>query len=142
MHTLLQNPYLSVLIEETHDLLRFQRHKTRFPSLEEAEALFVEAMRVSQELPHAPRNLLMDFRDAPLRNDRAFEDLMSKLSPKIDAFRRRFTRDATLIRSAVGLLQLQRLRREKGREVGRLFQDEALALAYLSQPYNALEETG
>jgi hypothetical protein len=71
--------------------------------------------------------LLIDVRQAPPRNDAAFE---AKVNGVLDAFTARFARHATLVRTAVGKLQTARLAHERG-AVPHAFGDEAEALAYL-----------
>jgi hypothetical protein len=72
--------------------------------------------------------LLIDVRDAPPRNDAAFEAVITRL---LEAFIKRFSAHAFLVRSAVGRLQTQRLARQRGNEHPLVFDDEEDALRHL-----------
>jgi hypothetical protein len=136
MREIFASPYLVVLVDEERGVLLVRRTKERFSTTENIRQIFSEALDKSQEFA-APRALLMDFRDGPLRNDAAFEAAMLSLREKMAAFRARFERHAVLIKTAVGRLQLERIRRERAQNLGEIFDNEAEAFAYLAQPGRA-----
>jgi sulfite reductase (NADPH) flavoprotein alpha-component len=61
---------------------------------------------------HRAYGLVVDTREAPLRNDEAFEAAMSKLRVELTS---RFQRTAVLLDSPLGELQVNRLERDEGR---------------------------
>jgi sulfite reductase alpha subunit-like flavoprotein len=61
---------------------------------------------------HRTFGLVVDTREAPLRNDKAFEHTMSKLRVELTSH---FQRAAVLLDSALGELQVSRLERDEGR---------------------------
>jgi sulfite reductase alpha subunit-like flavoprotein/predicted heme/steroid binding protein len=75
---------------------------------------------------HKDWGIVVDMRQAPPRNDPAFEGAMRGLR---DAVEVRFARTAVLLESAVGLLQVTRLTREDGAETFAT-QSEAAALRF------------
>jgi hypothetical protein len=73
--------------------------------------------------------LLVDVREAPMRNDPAFEERMRPVQMHLLAG---FARTATLVRTQVGKLQVMRTRRESGGDqANSVFLSEEEALAYL-----------
>jgi len=79
---------------------------------------------------HPKHTLLLDMRNAPLRNDPAFEAAAHEMGQVT----RRFHRTAVLVRTAVGGLQARRMQRERGSN-NRVFDDEAAAIAYLLEAH-------
>ena len=73
---------------------------------------------------HRNFGLVVDMRQAPLRNDRAFEEAMAKLRVEITSH---FERSAVLLDSALGELQVSRLERDEGRNT---FITRSVAAAY------------
>jgi hypothetical protein len=61
---------------------------------------------------HHDFGLVVDTREAPLRNDKAFEQTMPKLRVELTS---RFPRTAVLFDSPLGELQVSRLERDEGR---------------------------
>jgi sulfite reductase (NADPH) flavoprotein alpha-component len=61
---------------------------------------------------HHAYGLVVDTREAPLRNDKAFEAAMAKLRLELTS---RFQRTAVLLDSALGEIQVNRLERDEGR---------------------------
>jgi hypothetical protein len=62
---------------------------------------------------HKGFGIVVDMREAPLRNDPAFENSMEILRTVIS---RRFARVAVLIATGVGVLQINRITREDGHQ--------------------------
>jgi hypothetical protein len=136
MREIFSNPYLVVLIDDVRGVLIVRRTKERFSTTEIIRETFSTALDKSLEFS-TPRALLMDFRDSPLRNDAAFDAAMMSLREKMIAFRARFERHAVLIKTAVGRLQLERIRRERSQDMGEIFHNEAEAFTYLTEPGRA-----
>lgn len=82
---------------------------------------------VLSRLDQARTGLLIDVRDAPMRNDPAFEKQSVTLRP---ATFYAFKHNAVLVRTAVGRLQINRLNSRDHIETA-IFMDEAEALAHL-----------
>lgn len=72
--------------------------------------------------------LLVDLREGPFRNDDSFESTLARY--RVELFSG-WAAVATILRTAVGRLQVSRLAREDGREM-QIFSDEPSALAYLA----------
>jgi hypothetical protein len=61
---------------------------------------------------HRTFGVVVDTREAPLRNDKDFEETMAKLRVELTS---RFQRTAVLLDSPLGELQVSRLERDEGR---------------------------
>ncbi|MCS6857739.1 MAG: hypothetical protein NZM37_08515 [Sandaracinaceae bacterium] len=105
----------------------FLRKAQPFASAQEAKVEFEEALRAIRTLPPSEYVILVDLREAPGRNDPEFEKAISSSRRAIWAH---FKKRATLVRSQVGALQVQRHYREDGIE-GEVFTDEKEALGHL-----------
>jgi hypothetical protein len=79
-------------------------------------------------LPLKNMKLLVDVREAPPRNDPAFEREVTKV---IGAIISKFAGHAVLVKTAVGVLQVQRLERARQADAAAVFQNEADAFKYL-----------
>jgi hypothetical protein len=127
---IVQNEYVIVEHDPARSLLHFARTKRPYP----LTAAFIEAIQpvidVFDQLSRAQHKLLIDMREAPLRNDEGFE---SFAAPSLDRVFGGFAKTAILVRTAVGELQFSRLRREGKMSAleSIVFRDEAAALAYL-----------
>jgi hypothetical protein len=71
-----------------------------------------EALLATLREEHGSYGLVVDTREAPLRNDRAFEETMGRLRNELTS---RFPRTAVLLDSPLGELQVTRLERDEGR---------------------------
>jgi len=71
-----------------------------------------DALLAALREEHRHFGLVVDTREAPLRNDKAFEQTMAKLRVELTS---RFQRAAVLLDSALGELQVSRLERDEGR---------------------------
>lgn len=121
-----EDPWVTITLTPAQGLVRYQRSAVPYPSMADLEGSFAKVREVVERIPPGLR-LLIDVRQAPPRNDAAFE---AKVNGVLDAFTARFVRHATLVKSAVGKLQTARLAQERG-AVPHVFADEAEALAYL-----------
>jgi len=106
--------------------------RSSVPAVSEPE-LFEFLARFEALLPTSLRRdlvILMDIRDAPLRNDADYEDRMNRVVVRLVGG---FRRVAVLMQTSVGLLQASRLRRERGGATAEIhpFTSEAEARAFL-----------
>jgi hypothetical protein len=126
---IVHNDYWILLEDPTLHLLCARRTSTPISDLavigdlERRMATRLDAIRRDQW------RLLVDVRDAPMRNDPAFE---ARMRPVQMHLLHGFARTATLVRTQVGKLQVMRTRRESGGdERNTVFLSEEDALAYL-----------
>jgi hypothetical protein len=105
---LLRTEYIVITQESGGRIIRYRRTATHFPDLTIAKRNYDEVVATYDRAGRHGRGLLVDSRDALGRNDPAFEKLLLE-------FRSRalpgFVAHAVLMRTAVGLLQAQRLDR-------------------------------
>lgn len=99
-----------------------RRLPTKAPPEVLAEA-YREALE-RQSKRHQGWSMILDLREAPGRSDEGFENMMAPLTRTA---RRVFVRVVTLVRSAAGELQANRLARESG-WVAAVARDEASAI--------------
>jgi hypothetical protein len=93
-----------------------------------AVAALADVIGIFDRATHA---VLLDLRAAAMSTDPEFERRVVPLQRKaLDGF----ARAAVLVRTAVGLLQVTRSRRQSGGDTHGVFQDEDAALAYLGTP--------
>ena len=123
---LYSDPWVTVTLDEARALVRYDRTDVAYPSGADMERSYAAVGRAFNLLPPSSR-LLLDMRRAPPRNDDAFE---AKARPALEQVLKRFTRNATLVRTAVGKLQSMRIASERGAKP-HVFDDEQAALAYL-----------
>ncbi len=123
-----QNEYFIVLVDERMRIVRTVRNDKAFASIAELDVVFAGLGDALDALGRERYALLADLRAAPGRNDSEFETTMQRLRPRwVGGFRK----VGVLVRSTVGLLQIQRHRREDGEE--RLVsKDEDELLEYLT----------
>jgi hypothetical protein len=108
--TVLVNAHWSMEEDVTLRVVWLRRTTLPFGSLSEvtsANEQIVQTMRVH----HRHWGLVVDMREAPSRNDPAFESAMAGLRAAVEAH---FARTAVLLKSAVGMLQVNRLTRADG----------------------------
>ncbi|XXX77737.1 hypothetical protein WMF30_03045 [Sorangium sp. So ce134] len=110
-----RNPYTAVHHDPTQQLVFIQRFSLPYPSLAELEQNF---QRIEQAigLISRPRSLLLvDARDAPMRNDDGFDVAFGQAHARL---MQGFKRTAVILRSAIGVLQVGRLSKGYVRPVG------------------------
>ncbi len=118
------------LFEEqpAQNLLVLQRTPAAWPSLarlrDENEAL-LGLLRTEQR----SHGLLVDMRQAPIRNDADFEDAMAELRSKLTTH---FQRVSILLESNLGELQVTRIERDERRQTTITTRSESAALKFLS----------
>ena len=101
------------LLEEFPEQQIAVLHRTPLPASSLAAlAADNDALLLALRDEHRNFGLVVDTREAPLRNDKAFEQTMAKLRLELTS---RFQRSAVLLDSALGELQVSRLERDEGR---------------------------
>lgn len=128
---LFNDAQVTLSFDEPRGLLRYTRSSAPFPTV--ADVTACHAKMASSLPPFLPTGLklLVDLRQAPPRNDDAFE---AEVKRTIATFIGRFSAHAFLVKSAVGRLQTQRLARSRGDEHPSVFDDEQAALRHLGVP--------
>ncbi|WP_331115353.1 hypothetical protein [Archangium sp.] len=124
-----QDEYFTAFVDERLRIVRTVRGDKPFGTLEDLDGIFARLGDALDTLDRSRYGHLADIRAAPGRNDPQFEAAMDRLRPRwIGGFRK----IGVLVRSTVGLLQIQRHARRDG--VNRLIsQDEAELLKYLTE---------
>ncbi|MFE8595844.1 hypothetical protein [Archangium violaceum] len=108
-----QDEYFTVLVDDGTDIVRTVRSEKPLDALEELEGILTRLGAVLDELGRSRYGLLADVRATPGRNDPQFEAAMMRLRPLwIGGFRR----VGVLVRSTVGMMQIQRHARQDGIE--------------------------
>lgn len=107
----------------------FRRNSTPFVSNEEMVEFFGTLNRVLDERGRPRCSLVVDTREAPPRNDPAFEQAFAPLRARM---LKGFRRVAVVVGTPVGRLQVERHAREDHAPV-RAFATDVDALAYCSQ---------
>ena len=126
---LYQDEWVSLSLDAASGLVRFTRTALPYPDLDAVERSYAGLRGVALHVSTtAAMTLLLDVRLAPPRNDAAFE---AQTNRAIEELVKRFTKMATLVRTAVGKLQTARLAHERGVERPQIFDDEESALAFL-----------
>jgi len=129
MRTLHADPYVTVTLDDSTSVVRYTRSSQAYPSIAELRACNEKVRAAFSTLPSGKLSLLIDVQSAPPRNDDAFE---AEVLEALRLLATQFPVRATLVRTAVGKLQTQRLARTRDDDV-QVFSNEAEALAYLSR---------
>ena len=129
MRELLRTKHSLVTLDEETRVLRRARTAEQFASVAEVDAEYAELVRVMDRVDRSRYAQLVDVRSAPPRNDSQFEAAVERHHV---ALYRGFRASAVLVHSAVGKLQVKRMFEESG-VPGRVFNDEAQAMAYLAE---------
>ena len=110
MKTLLLNNYWVMEEDETKKVVILKRTALVFAST--ADVVRSNDAVIAQIRPaHSQYGIVVDMRQAPLRNDPAFENAMGRLRNELTS---RYARLALLLETAVGVLQVNRIGREEG----------------------------
>lgn len=127
MVTLLQTPLIRSEYDERRRLVRYTRTSQGFSSISELEETYKNLIQSTSRLDLRHLALLVDLREAPPRNDPAFEGAIARYrGPMMQGF----ARVAVLVKSAVGRLQVRRHAADDG-VTNLVTQDEDEALRYL-----------
>lgn len=116
-------------VDDETRVMVFRRTAHPFASIAEIDA-FYRKLESLADLRERPRlRLLIDVRDAPSRNDDAFEAVLKRHeSALFGGWQRR----AVLVRTAAGKLQVKRLGKANAISAGEPFDDEAAAMTFLT----------
>jgi hypothetical protein len=117
--------WVTFSVDTQRGLVRYERSDRPYGP-EDIERSYAGVGEAVSRVPPGMR-LLLDVRKAPPRNDADFE---TRANGALDQLVKRFTKHATLVRTAVGKLQTVRLAGERG-AVPHVFEHESEALAYL-----------
>ncbi|WP_437814163.1 hypothetical protein [Sorangium sp. So ce1078] len=110
-----RNSYTAIYHDPAQQLVFLKRFSLPYPSLVEVEQNF-QRMEQAIALISRPRSLLLvDARDAPMRNDDQFE---ATFAPSHARLMQGFKKTAVLLKSAIGVLQVERLSKGNVRPVG------------------------
>lgn len=120
---------MTLTFDEAAGLVQYKRSSESYPSIDVLRECNRKIRSALEALPSGKLSMLVDVRDAPPRNDAAFE---AEVLESLRLLAAQFPRRATLVRTAVGKLQTQRLARAREDTV-RIFSDEAEALAFLKR---------
>ncbi|MBX7194872.1 MAG: hypothetical protein K1X94_22655 [Sandaracinaceae bacterium] len=130
---LYESRYGRLELDESRQLVRYTRSATPFDTLDDAMTMFREVIAAGKEHGRRGCVLLSDVRLAVGRNDPEFERVLQALRGELFGA---YPKRATLVRTVVGKLQIQRLNHEAQTTV-EVFDDEAAALGYLLSPRGA-----
>lgn len=122
-----QDEYLSIYRERDGKLFRSVRSHRAFPDVESMIATYDRMLDAIRPLVRRDSVLLSDVRNAPGRNDPAFEKAMEEVRLRTYVF---FRKRAILVQSTIGKLHINRLIHTD--KIERMVsQDEAELLRYL-----------
>lgn len=130
MRSLVVTPHFSITVDEQRRQCRVIRSGVPLKAAE-VQAAFVPVMRALATLESSKWRLLLDVRDAPMRND---GELERAFDVEINTMARRFEKWAVLVKTSAGALQVNRVSRTGGHDEPTLFRSEDLALAWLAEP--------
>jgi len=124
---ILRTPYFVIHFDESEQLVRMWRTSEPFPTLDEVRAGWQSVIDACDRIGRRGRSYLADLREGPARNDPGFEQITLAMIPRLHAG---FSRNAVLVKLAIGALQIRR--HAKGDGIDRLItSSEQEALAYL-----------
>jgi hypothetical protein len=129
MPTIFQDPYLIVQLQAAQGYVRLNRTAAPFPSISEIEESFLKVERAVKTKAASARGLLYDTRLGPLSTDPLLLQAIVMASQRVAA---RFERNALLVQSALGSLQVDRLQRLHEAQRLIAFHDEAEAVAWVT----------
>jgi hypothetical protein len=125
---LFSDAHVTLDLDEARKLVRYTRSREPFASVDAMGAVHDKMTAALPAFLPTGLKLLVDVREAPPRNDEAFEAAVTAL---LATFMKRFSAHAFLVKSAVGRLQTQRLARTRGEAHPLIFDDEKDALRHL-----------
>jgi hypothetical protein len=130
LESLLENRFVSIRRSRARGgLVRVVRSSVAIETLEQVDEAWGSTSRALMPLDRTKHVLLLDMREAPGRNDDAFE---RRVAPYRAATVRGFLRVAVLVRSLPGQMQVQRHAREDGLGSVHVFASEQAALEWLA----------
>jgi hypothetical protein len=128
---LVSNDYCALSMDDLRGIVRFVRTSVPVRSIVEADRYFGEVNARLDSMGRTHMKLILDFRDAPMRNDPAFEASMAEHRKRLV---RNVLRVAIIVKTAVGRLHVQRLGKEDHIDQAIVTTEEA-AIDYVTQKF-------
>lgn len=110
-----RDPYTAVHHDPAQQLVFIKRYSLNYPSIAAIELSFDRINRSLEAIARRRTLLLVDAREAPLRNDDGFENAFAHCHTRLTEG---FKRTAVLLKSATGVLQLVRLSKGYSKPMG------------------------
>lgn len=129
MRTLYVDPFALATWNERANFVQWVRTPTPFPSGKASIDSHLALKAALAPAISAKAALLFDVRMSPLRNDPEFDEIGKQY---VDPLVSQFERVAVLVATAMGKLQLSRLKRERLLKI-EVFDDEHLARAFVGE---------
>jgi hypothetical protein len=120
--------HVRITVDEATRIVHYVRSDVPYPSLETLREIHEAVKHEFEQLPAGKLALLVDVRAAHPRNDAAFE---SETQRALGTIMGRFVARASIVKSAVGRLQVTRLSKSRGDDQMAVFTSEPEALAFL-----------
>jgi hypothetical protein len=128
VRVLYEDEYSSVTYDASQRMIVYRRNAKAYPTLEAASTSIGSSWKTLPTLGTLSHHtFLMDIREAPMNASEGFDQVARDVGPQLTG---RFRRAAVLVRTAVGKLQMNRIRRERQTDLV-VFDDESAAMAYL-----------
>jgi hypothetical protein len=124
----LRSKHFVVTVDEERRILRRARTAAPFESIEEVEGAYATLLEALRPFHRPIYGQLIDAREAPPRNDPAFESVVTSHHHELYGG---FGASAVLVKTAVGRLQVRRMLDGSGIGAA-VFLDETAALDYLA----------
>jgi hypothetical protein len=124
VRVLYANKLVELQVSDDARIAWIRRSKT--PSRDADPKEFLEFLTALGRLPVADMAVIVDTREAPGRNDEEFEQ---KILPQFNAATEKFAKQAMLVRTEVGRIQMQRILKENKKDFP-IFTDEEEARRY------------
>ncbi len=124
---LLSSAHVVMTQEAAGRIHRYRRTNLAFATIAEANLSYAQVLEICDRMGRTGRGLLIDSRDAPGRNDPAFEAALLEFSRRALPG---YAAVAILLKTAMGRLQAQRFERQRSSS-HLVTDDEAAAIAYL-----------
>ncbi len=118
----------TLTLDRSKRLARYERSAVAYTSLAVAQESHRAVEKVLDK-SFADYAVLVDLRKAPPRNDDAFEALAVR---NVTQFFQRFREVAVLVKSKVGMLQVNRISNSRGAQMS-VFDDETAAITHLTR---------
>jgi hypothetical protein len=125
---ILRSKHFVVTVDEERRILWRARTAAPFESIEEVHAAYAVLLEALRPLHRPLYGQLVDARDAPPRNDPAFESVVTSHHKELYAS---FRASSVLVKTAAGRLQVRRML-DASKIGAPVFLDETAALAYLT----------
>jgi hypothetical protein len=125
----LRTPHVTISRGTGESFVRIARTAEPIRSLAEIDVVEDALERAAPKSERDKLGLLMDVREAPLRNDPEFEQT---IAPRVARLGVGFARTAVLVRTAIGKLQVARQSRGATGSAIATFDDEKGAIAFVA----------